>query len=276
MNLNNTTKSKSTQELKDQVLTDIKKVRNDIDEIKNRMTPGQIIDDAIFYRRSNSPGETFTHLKNNPIGTSFLTLGTILLMEDAEHHTLEAIAREKAVDVKDRVQNKVEEVRENLQVKFKKDKRQAMPDTSVDLKESFLKEGTVEDLKSNVRQGMESAKERIGIATESAKGNIQNVKEKVKEGVDSAKYRVQDAYQSASSIVKNLDPLTYLVLGAGLGTITGAAIPLAEKEENFVDDKFQGKTASFRQDLEDALNKSANILKNEFIGGVTNIKLKMF
>ena len=58
------TTNKSTQELKQQVLTDIQRVRDDINELKNRMTPGQIIDDAIFYRRvDRSPAATFDYLK---------------------------------------------------------------------------------------------------------------------------------------------------------------------------------------------------------------------
>ena len=233
MNLNNTT-NKSPQELKNQVLNDVKKVREDLDEIKNRLTPGQIIDDAIYYRSgSNNPAQTFEHLKNNPIGTSFLTLGTLLLMENSEHRTFEGIARERAGGVKSKVSNAVS----NAKVESLDD---------------------IEDLKSG------------------AKRNLESVIEKAREGLESTKAKVQDAYQSASSTVRDLDPLTYLVLGAGLGAITGVALPLSDIEENFVNERMQPKMVQFRLDLESALNESANILKNEFIGGISNLKINLF
>ena len=98
MNSNTTSprSTKSTQELKQQVLNDIKKVKEDFEEIKTRMTPGQLVDDAIYYRCcGGDPAATFDHLKRNPVGTSFLTIGTLLLMEDEYHRSYESMAREK-------------------------------------------------------------------------------------------------------------------------------------------------------------------------------------
>jgi hypothetical protein len=87
--MNTDKNTKSSKELKDQIVRDIKKVKRDFDEIKDRMTPGQLIDDAIFYRHGSSPTATFDYLKSNPVGTSFLTIGTILLMENDRHVTYE-------------------------------------------------------------------------------------------------------------------------------------------------------------------------------------------
>lgn len=273
MNLNNTTKS--TQELKNQVLDDVKKVRDDIDQMRDRLTPGQLIDDAIYHRRGGgNPRETFDYLKNNPIGTSFLAIGTFLLMEDAEHRSFETQAKGKAGEargkmndaitnakgkigeVQERARVKAEEMKGNLQSKFSKGKKVGLGDEGDEFfyGDAGEKVSKVEDFKTTARKGLESAKEKIG----------------------NAKFQAEELYQSASSTMKNLDPLTYLALGAGLGTISGASIPVSESELDFVDDKLQQRMIDFRLDLEKALNESANILKNEFIGGVTNVNINLF
>ncbi|MFL5808184.1 MAG: hypothetical protein ACJ749_01605, partial [Flavisolibacter sp.] len=73
--------TKSSDELEKEVRHEIRNVRKDIDELSGRFSPGQLIDDVIFYPHGKSPAATFDHLKRNPVGTAFLSLGTILLME---------------------------------------------------------------------------------------------------------------------------------------------------------------------------------------------------
>ena len=46
----NTDTSKTSKEFRDQVLQDINKVKQDFNEIKQRLTPGQVIDEALFYK----------------------------------------------------------------------------------------------------------------------------------------------------------------------------------------------------------------------------------
>ena len=94
-NITNNTNG-SIKELKNQVLNDIQRVKDDLQEIKRRATPGQIIDDVIFSRREYGTEGTFDLLKANPIGTTFLTLGTLMLMENDAHHTWESVGKEKS------------------------------------------------------------------------------------------------------------------------------------------------------------------------------------
>jgi len=245
MNSNYTTERKSTEELKQQVLQDIKKVKEDFDEIKQRMTPGQLIDDAIFYRHDRNPAAVFEHLKSNPVGTSLLTVGTLLLMENENHQSYESMAKEKAHVVKDKfgnvihtaqdkihnVQDKAAHMKDSLKSKVSKSREKEMP-VSVGFGEGMDLEGTTE--------------------------------------------KVSGKFQSVVESAKHLDPLTYLALGAGLGTITGAALPVSEAESNLIDSKFENSLSNFSSELEDALNESVNILKNEFIGGFTEINMHIF
>ncbi len=85
----NSKDNKSSRELKREVLQELNQVNSDLDRIQGRLTPGQFIDDALFQPVGRNPRAIFDHLKANPIGTAFLSIGTLLLMEDDGHVTYE-------------------------------------------------------------------------------------------------------------------------------------------------------------------------------------------
>lgn len=289
MNSKYTTDRKSTEELRQQVLQDLKKVREDFDEIKQRMTPGQLIDDAIYYRHDRTPAATFEHLKANPVGTAFLTLGTLLLMEDKDHHSYEGLAREKAHMVSDKVGNAVHSAQEKVhQVQDKlhhaQNKAVQMKDT---IKAKVSKAGSgpeslgpAEDYAESMGfgEGMDlegpqvSSDEKLHTAKEKLGSKLAHMKTRTHEMSETVKAKTHEAVESA----KHLDPLTYIALGAGLGTITGAALPVSVAESKMIDAKFESNLYNFGQELQDALNESVNILKNEFIGGLTEINMQIF
>ena len=289
MNSNYTTNRKSTEELKQQVLQDIKKVKDDFEEIKQRMTPGQLIDDAIFYRSGRSPAATFEHLKTNPVGTTFLTLGTLLLMEDENHRSYESMAREKAHVVTDKVGNAVHSAQETIhRVQGKLHSAQETISSKISSsRDSSETLGLNEEYTMGFGEGMDLDGPSTGTKTQNAKSavgsklghakevlgeRIETAKSKLSSASETVKHKAHDAVESA----KHLDPLTYLALGAGLGTITGAALPVSEAESELIDSKFENNLSNFSQELQDALNESVNILKNEFIGGFTEINMNIF
>lgn len=261
--MNSNQRITESSQLKQQVLGDIQKVKDDFNEIRNRLTPGQIIDEAIYYNRgAGAPADTFTYLKDNPVGTAFLTLGTLLLMEDKEHHSYEYVARGKYSDMKDqasitsgKIQSAVSDVKAKAaQIKNKVTSKLSRKKEEIAGFEGMGVESSIPESKSKFSDMASKAKQRFSGVS------------------DSVKTKGHDLYESS----KNLDPLTYLALGAGLGTITGASIPVSGTESEFFDSKFEGKFSTFSQELQDALNQSVNILKNEFIGGMTDIKLDLF
>lgn len=252
MNTNQPGTTKSTKELKQQVLSDINKVKDDFKEIKERMTPGQIIDDAIYYRRgAGDPGETFTYLKQNPVGTTFLTLGTLLLMEDEQHRSFETLARERAV----RMKEKVSETSTRI-------------GTAVSEKVNEAR-GKISEAKDKVSAKIDRARDTAQLETTTESTEF---KEKASGVLETAKEKGQEVYDYA----RNLDPMIYLALGAGLGTITGAALPLTQKETEAVDTVYSEKFSTFAGEVQDALNKSVNILKNDVIGGLTDFNFDLF
>ncbi len=110
--------TKSADDLKRDVDQDLKRVEEDFDALQARLTPGQLLDDVIFYHRGRSIGATFEHLKENPIGTTFLSLGTLLLMEDEHRGSVETVMGQKIKSIRggarDTLQTLTESVREKI------------------------------------------------------------------------------------------------------------------------------------------------------------------
>lgn len=254
MNSNPINTTKSSEDLKNQVLSDIQKVKDDFKEIEQRLTPGQIIDDAIYFRRGGGdPAKTFAHLKANPIGTSFLTLGTLLLMEDEGHHSFEDLTREKASTVKNEISTRMNEVTSYA--------KETAGHVKKNIKSKLHRESSSENAKQSAQEGVESVKSTLHEVNSKLNETVQNVRDKGHKAIEAS---------------KNIDLLTYLALGAGLGTITGTSLPVSDKEKQVLGSNVEDKLAKFTSELQDALNQSVNILKNEFVGSMAHFDLKLF
>lgn len=284
--------TKSSDELQHEVRSQIRAVNRDIEEMQGRMTPGQVIDDAIFYPHGRSPAATLEHLKRNPVGTAFLSLGTLMLMEDESHQSMEANARVKLNQAKHRLNDLKDNVKSHMP------HRNLEPGTAPSVGD--IAKGKVHDLKdsfstriSDIKKGLD---ERIP-SREELKGTIQSKISDIKEGVghqvENLKSRLPDSDQvkaqglefqdelqtridTGAKKVRNLDPFTYMALGAGLGAITGASLPVSEKERQFVDEKLQDKISTFNTDLQSAVNECTNILKDLVISDAKNFNVNLF
>jgi ElaB/YqjD/DUF883 family membrane-anchored ribosome-binding protein len=213
---------------------------------------------------------------------------------NAAHSAQDAVhtAQDKIHNAKDRIQNVQHRVQEKFQSSEQKSNSVGFED--IGLGEGMDVEGVsakLQDTKENVSSKIQQTKENVSSKFQQTKENVSSKLSETKENVSSkfneTKDRVSEQLHSASDKVrtqthdaieysKNLDPLTYIALGAGLGTITGASLPVSEKEKSLVDSKFEQNLSNFTTDLQDAINESANILKNEFIGGFTEINMHIF
>lgn len=189
--------TKSSDELKSEVLQQLSKVNTDINHIQERMTPGQLIDDMIFYPRGANVGTSIDLMKNNPVGATFLTLGTLLLMEDKhKHKTFEHIAKsqakEMAKDLKANVQDKISE-------------------------EPFKSLG--EEVSTDIQEGIEAVKKLdpmiyvavgaglgalAGISLPETDTEKQMVGEKLDAMTSSFTHELQDALNESAGVLKDL------------------------------------------------------------------------
>jgi len=91
--------------LKNQVVQDIKRVKEDLNQIKRLLTPGQFLDQLIF--QNKAPFESLQYMKENPIGTTFLTIGSLLLIRDEFQHSYESKIINKAKGFKQHAEDSI-------------------------------------------------------------------------------------------------------------------------------------------------------------------------
>ncbi len=142
----NIDRNKSSAELQKEVHGQIDKIGSNIEDVRGRMTPGSLIDDAIFYPHGKSLTATYSHLKDNPMGTMFLSLGTLLLMEDQNRVTYEAHLKSSMSEAAEKGSQKYQEVKHNLEQK------------AHDLSEEFRLK--VDELQSEYERKKESLKSK--------------------------------------------------------------------------------------------------------------------
>lgn len=267
-----------SEKIREEVLEDIHKVNNDMDNIIHRLTPGQILDDAIYSHGSKNPSDTFEYLKSNPLGTTLITLGALCLMEDEQHQSYGKKIMNKAQEMtedqlhkaKGQIQSKVHQAQDKMQdiqhrvqdkIHTAKHKKESVGFEDVGLGEGMDVEG--------IGSKYQSAKEQVN-------AKIQDAKDKFREELLTTERKIKGRAEETIERAKHLEPMTYLALGAGLGTITGAALPVSDRENEFISSHFESEFSEFRNDLEFAINKSVNILKNEIIGGLTETNIRLF
>jgi hypothetical protein len=213
----NTKNTKTSSQIRDEVQEDIKKVSQDLNKIQKRMTPGQIIDDLIYYPNGANQQGVLQHLKENPVGASFLTIGTLLLMEDETHLSYEEVIKQKTGH-------------------------------------SLVK------LKSNYKNYEEVIKRDTGESLDALKAKYQNTKARMRQSAGKA---------------KNLPPLSYVALGVGLGALSGASLPVSDKETSIVIDKLGDQMSSLVQEFNTAFHDSANLVKNEFVNLLKDVDVNI-
>lgn len=278
----NSKDNKTSRELKREVLQELNQVNSDIDRIQGRLTPGQFIDDAIFHPVSTNPRATFDHLKANPIGTAFLSIGTLLLMEDDSHITYERQmkTRSSAVMENSRYQatllkGKVSDIRGNVtgRVNGVNEKIHGVIDRT---------KGKVTGLKDKISgKGQESTTGEFSLSEggELGASSIDQLKDNfadVSDKIESFAGAVKETAFNEVETVKNLDPMTFAAIGAGLGALTGIALPVSEKEQALIDQNASGKLNEFSSEFQDAINQSVKVLKDEFLGKFSDFDLSVF
>lgn len=260
--------TKSSNELHQEVKEELKNVQRDVDRLQGRLTPGQIIDDAIFHSHGQNLGSTWDHLKKNPVGTTFLSLGTLMLMEGEDRETMEAHARVKLNTAKTRLNELKEHARNQLP------HRELEPGMSPNLADRAKEK--MAETKGKITDMRNSMQSKVSEIKQTFQSKVTDVKASVSEQGDSLQQNWESGLASGKEKIRSIDPLTYMALGAGLGALTGASLPVADFEQEFVDEKLKSKINSFSEDLQNAVNECANVLKDLVIQDAKNYSFKVF
>jgi hypothetical protein len=109
-----------------------------------------------------------------------------------------------------------------------------------------------------------------------ASGKLQNVKEKLTSGISQGREKLSTGLSHSKEKLQNMDNTTFIALGAGLGVLTGASLPISEAEDRMVNDKLKGRLSDFNLELREAMNECSNILKDLVINDVKEFPVKFF
>lgn len=306
MNLNDT---KSSDELRLEISQDIDRLDRKVDGLKERLTPGQIIDDAVFSSYRGNPKGSYRFLKDNPVGTSFLAIGTILLMDNGGEtyeqglrtqsgelyrdykvraDELKASARqtrnrlgEKVSDISGELRHKAQELasRGEEGINRAREKGKQLKDG---IGQRF--ERGSRELEDNVIDATASFKERSEESLHSLNldeigaNDLELTKKRVGERVGQVGSSVKNYGEKALGKIKeqNLDSLSYPALGMAAGIAIGGLIPLSDEEISFSSTMGDINLSELRRELEEATNESINIVKNEFIDTLKSSHLDIF
>ncbi len=263
----NSKDTKTSRELKREVLDDLNQVNKDMNRIQGRLTPGQLIDDALFQPINNNPRAMFDHLKANPIGTAFLGLGTLLLMEDESHVTYEGQVRKRTSSLYENTRYQATLLKSRVS-DVNRDVNQKVSGVSGKIQGAIDRtKSKVDGLKNKINSGG-TGEYDLGEGGELGASSIDDLKEKISSFKGQALEQV-DA-------VKNLDPMTFAAIGAGLGALTGIALPVSEKEQTMINQKAAGKLNEFSSEFQEALNQSVKVLKDELLSKFTDFDVSLF
>lgn len=249
------TEKKTSEELSEEVSDELHNVRQGLDKMQSRLTPGQIIDDVIYYPHGGTTAGAFEHLKSNPVGTAFLSLGTLLLMEAHDHSTVETTMRVKMTDMKHDMKSRTQDLKTSFTTKKN------------EIKENLHKKK--EEFQARRSYGADFEGIDEAMITESTK-------EKMKKGLNRVKENLSTGLQTGKEKFQGLDPLTYMAIGAGLGALTGASLPVSDKEKELIQSRFGEKFSDFGSDFQAAINESTNLLKNLVIDDFKDRSVNLF
>lgn len=256
--------TKKSSELKAEVHHELKKVEKTIDQLQRRLTPGQILDDVVFYPHGKSLKSSLKHLRDNPVGTAFLSLGTILLMEDELHQSIEERGREQLSKYKTSARESVNEARDAIRKKFPEEKRED------------IKEKTIEKIQ-NIKDAVQGKASLIGQEFRKSVAESENKKSfTTTDRTGKVKERAGEIYQKGKVKLQQMDSLSFLALGAALGAITGSSLPVADQERGMIQQNLGDELSQLRDDLEKAINQSSNTLKDLVIEDLNNYDLRIF
>lgn len=226
-------------------------------------------------------------MRANPIGSSFLALGTFLLME-SEGESYEQYLRSqsgviyrdykgKVSETTQRLSETVGEVTQEVRAKTQNlverggEQINRVRDTGRDLKEQVRgklsrNKTSGEEIRNNVIDATESFKERAGnsVDTTEVTSKLSRMKDSVSEFGRNTAGKIKE---------RELDSLTYVALGGSLGFAIGGLIPMKEDISEFRTDF---DLSSLRAELEQAANDSMNVFKNEFIDTLKNANIDIF
>lgn len=268
--------NKTSEELANEVHGQIDRIGANIEHVRTRLSPGNLLDDAIFYPHGQSISGAYGHMKNNPMGSMFLSLGTLLLMEDEQNRSYETIFKERASETGHAISEKSSEWKDKAKANINA-ARESIRSATNELRSKT--DSAKEDLMAGARElegEAETASQRILNKAKTLKDKsmekLSSARESAKEGWQSAKSNTQDRIESARERINNsavleqaMHPYAIASMGLGIGASLGASMSMPQIEQRLNTPEFNKRAEELGNDFDFAIKEAGDRLKNHLI-----------
>lgn len=190
-----------------------------IDAIQQRMTPGQLADQAFNYLRHSAPadfGANLSHtVRHNPVPVTLIGVGIAWLMAQGRHG---------AVDEGAYAQARARAAADGWDATYGR----PVADTG-DVSGDTGKEHKLKDGAAHAREAAHHARERWT-------GGVHRARERAGEFGDRSRQQIDRARGAVSSILDE-QPLVLGAIGLALGAALGASLPATRREDELMGDR---------------------------------------
>lgn len=210
----------------EEIESDIERTRAEvsstIDAIQSKLTPGQLMDQAVAYARTSLPADFGSNLSNavrdNPIPVALVGIGLAWLM--ASGRNADGQARQR---------------------------RQAVRYAETDLATGEQQEGTMHRAASRIGETGRGLKDktseighRISDSTSAVTGRAREMGQGARERISAISSRSQQGYYRTRDSLSHMvdeQPLAVGALGLAVGTLLGALLPGTRREDEMMGEK---------------------------------------
>lgn len=267
--MNSQDTNKTSEQLQREVHGQIDKIGTNIETIRNRMSPGNLLDDAIFYPHGQSLSATYNHMRNNPMGSMFLSLGTLLLMEDQNHVSYEDRFKASAGDAYEKGRVQYHETKERFSEKSshwseraKSAAREAKEKIQSKTQQWRAKGEAMEDRIESQGEGFIERARRL---KDKSVEKINKARGQAVHGVEGGIERARESWQTRTPLGEAMHPYAIASIGLGLGASLGASFPLPKVEQRLQAPEYRDRIKRLSADFDDAIREAGDRIKNHLI-----------
>jgi ElaB/YqjD/DUF883 family membrane-anchored ribosome-binding protein len=227
-----------------------------LDELRERITPGELVDQAVDYAKESGGGDFVRNLgrqmADNPLPVCLMGAGLAwLMLSNRRPATSDMRAAERvdrvAREARDSVDTTVRETRERV------------GETAQDVREKVG--GAAASLGRTASSAYDSTKARAGSAIDAASEATSEAYEQLAEGASRAASGIASSASTASQSVASAsqrflqicteEPLVLAGIGLAIGAVFGAAVPSTEAEDRLLgpsSDRVKERTGEIAQE----------------------------
>ncbi len=210
-------------------------IDNTLDALQQRLSPGQLIDQAIAYARTSAPREFASNLsatvRNNPVPVTLLGIGLAWLMISGPSAPPPRGVRGDGAGVTDRIDEGLDEAGARAGAITD---RVGSAVEEAGAKMSRMADG-VRDSASRVRSGAANVADQVAQRGRRIRRGARDLVDTARGGVDRARAGVASTRRGFEDMMQE-QPLVLGAVGVAVGAVIAAALPGTRREDEWLGD----------------------------------------